>query len=65
MTARLMLVLMTAPLANSIRRPLGQPFGYVSAAEGFGCCLGSRHLVYMQRHQRWRDRNARRVFEAR
>src|SRR5512145_3242160 len=50
----LMLVLMTAThLPTRFSSPLGQPFGYVSAAEGFVLLSGfMAGRVYMQRHQR-------------
>jgi hypothetical protein len=60
----LMLVLMTAThLPTRFAGPLGQPFGYVSAAEGFvllsGFMAGS---VYMRRHQRHGETEMRLAF---
>jgi hypothetical protein len=50
----LMLVLMTAThLPTRFAGPLGQPFGFVSAAEGFVLLSGfMAGQVYMKRHQR-------------
>ena len=60
----LMLVLMTAThLPTRFAGPLGQPFGFVSAAEGFvllsGLMAGS---VYMRRHQRQGETQMRVAF---
>ena len=60
----LMLVLMTAThLPTRFSSPLGQPFGYVSAAEGFVLLSGfmAGH-VYMKRHQRYGEDEMRSAF---
>src|SRR5512134_1130538 len=60
----LMLVLMTAThLPTRFAAPLGQPFGYVSAAEGFVLLSGfMAGLVYMKRHQRDGETEMRAAF---
>jgi hypothetical protein len=60
----LMLVLMTAThLPTRFSGPLGQPFGYVSAAEGFVLLSGFvAGRVYMSRQQRYGDAEMRSAF---
>lgn len=60
----LMLVLMTAThLPTRFSNPLGQPFGYVSAAEGFVLLSGfMAGLVYTKRHRRHGEAEMRSAF---
>lgn len=60
----LMLVLMTSThLPTRFSGPLGQPFGYVSAAEGFVLLSGFvAGRVYMKRHQRHGEAEMRSSF---
>ena len=60
----LMLVLMTAThLPTRFSSPLGQPFGYVSAAEGFVLLSGfMAGIVYMKRHERHGEPEMRAAF---
>jgi len=60
----LMLVLMTAThLPTRFSSPLGQPFGYVSAAEGFVLLSGfMAGRVYMQRHEKYGAEEMRSAF---
>jgi hypothetical protein len=60
----LMLVLMTSThLPTRFAGPLGQPFGFVSAAEGFVLLSGfMAGTVYMKRHQRHGEAEMRSAF---
>jgi hypothetical protein len=63
----LMLVLMTAThLPTRFSGPLGQPFGFVSAAEGFVLLSGfMAGVVYMKRHERHGEDEMRAAFRQR